>query len=188
MKNICVFCGSNAGAKPEYVQAARNLGRVLATRQITLVYGGARIGTMGELANSVLEASGHVIGVIPESLAHKVAHPGLSDLRVVGTMHERKAMMADLADAFITLPGGLGTFEEFFEILTWAQLRIHDKPSGLLNVCGYYQPLVEFLDYAVTQRFLKPEHRSMVLIDDDPEKLLDQFLTYRPPTVVKWID
>ncbi len=188
MKHICVFCGSSLGVRPEYVQAAKELGQVLASRQITLVYGGARIGTMGQIADAALAAGGQVIGVIPESLAHHVAHPGLTELRVVGTMHERKALMAEMADAFITLPGGLGTFEEFFEIVTWAQLNMHHKPSGLLDVCGYYQPLMTFLDHAVTQRFLKPEHRAMILLDDNPERLLDQFETYRPPTVKKWVD
>jgi uncharacterized protein (TIGR00730 family) len=186
MKHICVFCGSNLGAQPEYVEAARHLGQVLAARQITLVYGGARVGTMGEIADSVLAAGGHVIGVIPQALADKVAHPGLSDLRVVPSMHERKALMADLADGFIALPGGLGTFEEFFEVLTWAQLGMHHKPCGLLNVRGYYQPLMDFLDQAVAQRFLKAEHRAMALIDDDPVRLLDQFRTYRPPSINKW--
>ncbi|MBU1879968.1 MAG: TIGR00730 family Rossman fold protein [Chloroflexi bacterium] len=187
MKRVCVFCGSNLGAKPEYVQAARYLGNVLATRHITLVYGGAGVGTMRALANSVLEAGGQVIGVIPQALADKVAHPGLSDLRIVSSMHERKALMAELADGFITLPGGLGTWEEFFEILTWAQLGMHHKPCGLLDVCQYYQPLVDFLDHAVSQGFLKAEHRSMVLIDDSPERLLAQFAAYHPPTVDKWL-
>ncbi len=188
MKHICVFCGSNLGAQSEYVAAARHLGQVLAARQITLVYGGACAGTMGEIADSVLAAGGHVIGVIPQALVEKVAHRGLSDLRVVASMHERKALMAELADGFIALPGGLGTFEEFFEVLTWAQLGLHHKPCGLLNVCGYYQPLIDFLDHAVAQRFLKAEHRAMALLDDDPERLLDQFTLYRPPPVSKWVE
>ncbi len=186
MKSICVFCGSNLGAQPEYVEAARHLGQVLAQRQITLVYGGARVGTMGEIADSVLAAGGHVIGIIPQALVEKVAHIGLTDLRIVPSMHERKAMMANLADGFIALPGGLGTFEEFFEVLTWAQLGMHHKPCGLLNVCGYYEPLMAFLDHAVAQRFLKAEHRAMALIAEDPARLLDQFAAYRPPLVDKW--
>ncbi len=188
MKHICVFCGSNLGAQPEYVEAARHLGRVLAKRQITLVYGGARVGTMGEIADSVLAAGGHVIGVIPQALAEKVAHTGLSDLRIVPSMHERKALMAELADGFIALPGGLGTFEEFFEVLTWAQLGLHHKPCGLLNVRGYYQPLMAFLDHAVAQHFLKAPHRDMILSDEDPERLLDQFSVYQAPSISKWAD
>ncbi len=186
MKNICVFCGSNAGAQPAYVAAARQLGQVLAQRQITLIYGGARVGTMGEIADSALAAGGHVIGIIPQALAEKVAHPGLTDLRVVPSMHERKALMAELADGFIALPGGLGTLEEFFEVLTWAQLGMHHKPCGLLNVGGYYGPLMDFLDHAVAQRFIKAEHRAMALIDEHPADLLDQFNAYHPPTVDKW--
>ncbi len=186
MNRICVFCGSNPGAAPEYMQAAQNLGRVLAARQLALVYGGAWVGMMGELANSALEAGGHVIGVIPQALADKVAHTSLSDLRIVNSMHERKALMAELADGFVVLPGGLGTLEEFFEVLTWSQLGMHHKPCGLLNVNQYYRQLAEFLDYAVTQRFLKAEHRAMLLMDDDPGSLLDKFDTYQPPTVDKW--
>ncbi|CAG1771802.1 pyrimidine/purine-5'-nucleotide nucleosidase [uncultured bacterium] len=186
MNQICVFCGSNPGADPEYIQATRELGRVLAARHLTLIYGGARVGMMGELANSVLEAGGQVIGVIPQSLADKVAHTGLSDLRIVNSMHERKALMAELADGFVVLPGGFGTLEEFFEVLTWSQLGLHHKPCGLLNVNQYYQRLAEFLDYAVTRQFIKAEHRDMLLIDDDPGKLLDKFDDYQPPLVDKW--
>lgn len=186
MKKICVFCGSNMGANPEYVQAAKNLGSVFAYLQITLVYGGARVGMMGELADSALQAGGQVIGVIPQSLAEKVAHPNLSDLRIVNTMHERKALMAELSDGFIVLPGGLGTLEEFFEILTWSQLGMNNKPCGMLNVNQYYQQLIGFLDYAVTQKFLKMEHRAMLLVDNDPKKLLEKFSVYQPPLVGKW--
>ena len=164
MKQVCVFCGSSSGARPEYIRAARHLGRVLACRNLGLVYGGASVGIMGEIANAVLEEGGEVTGVIPRMLMEKeVAHTGVSDLRIVGSMHERKALMAELADGFIALPGGLGTFEEFFEVLTWEQLGMHQKPCGLLNVGQYYSKLVDFLDYAVFQQFIKAEHRSGVI-------------------------
>ena len=185
-KRICVFCGSNPGAKPEYVQMARQLGRILVKRNIGLVYGGGKVGIMGEIARTVFEEDGEVIGVIPKTLAEKeVAFTKLSDLRVVGSMHERKALMIELADGFIALPGGLGTIEEFFEVLTWAQLGIHQKPCGLLNVCQYYDKITDFLDYAVNQQFVKLEHRSMVLIDENPEALLEKFALYQPPKQTK---
>jgi uncharacterized protein (TIGR00730 family) len=190
MKRICVFCGSSPGAGPEYVEAARRLGRILASKGIGLVYGGAKVGTMGQLASAALEAGGEVIGVIPEQLVMKeVAFTELENLYVVGTMHERKARMVELSDGFIALPGGLGTFEEFFEALTWAQLGIHHKPCGLLNVCGYYDKLIAFLDHAVGQQFVKAEYRTMVLVDKDPEKLLEKFAAYQPPKIDKaaWI-
>ena len=190
MDRICVFCGSSPGARPEYVRAAVQLGETLATRGITLVYGGARVGTMGQLARAALAAGGEVIGVIPRRLVDmEVAYTGLPDLRVVGSMHERKATMADLADAFIALPGGLGTIEEFFEVLTWAQLGMHRKPCGLLNVCGYYDGLIAFLDHAVAERFVEGAHREMVRIAESAEALLEAFETYRPPTASKaaWI-
>jgi len=188
MKRICVFCGSSPGARREYVQAARQLGRVLAERNLSLVYGGSNVGVMGEVANAALQEGGEVIGVIPEKIAKKgVAHTNLSQLHVVDSMHERKSMMADLADAFIALPGGLGTIEEFFEVLTWAQLGIHRKPCGLLDVCRYYNKLLDFLDHAVSQRFLKKEHRSMVLVAETPEMLLQQLQEYQMPRVDKWI-
>ncbi len=182
MKRICVFCGSSPGARQEYVQAARELGQVLTKRNIGLVYGGARVGVMGELASAVLKNGGEVIGVIPQDLVEKeVAFTELADLRVVGSMHERKALMAELADAFIALPGGLGTIEEFFEVLTWAQLGMHHKPCGLLNICQYYDNLMTFLDQAVAEQFIEAEHRSMLLIDESPDALLDQFTRYQPP-------
>jgi uncharacterized protein (TIGR00730 family) len=190
MKRICVFCGSSPGARPEYVEAARRLGRTLASRRIGLVYGGAKVGTMGRLASAALEAGGEVIGVIPERLvAKEVAFTELADLQVVGSMHERKARMVELSDGFIALPGGLGTFEEFFEALTWAQLGLHRKPCGFLNVCGYYDKLIAFLDHAVAQQFVKSEYRAMVLIDEDPEGLLEKFAAYQPPEIDKaaWI-
>ena len=190
MKRICVFCGSSPGAQPAYTQAARQLGQVLAKNKLGLVYGGGNVGLMGEIARVMLAAGGDVIGVIPQGLADKeVAFTELTDLRIVGSMHERKALMAELADGFIALPGGLGTIEEFFEVLTWAQLDIHHKPCGLLNVCQYYSPLMQFLDKTVEQQFVEWEHRSMILIDEDPEALLTKFETYQPPQVDKaaWV-
>ena len=186
MKRLCVFCGSSPGAMPEYSQAARRLGSLLAQRQVGLVYGGGNVGMMGQLAKAVIEQGGEVIGVIPrELLEKKVAYTALSDLRVVGSMHERKALMAELADGFLALPGGLGTLEEFFEVWTWAQLGLHQKPCGLLNICDYYSPLITFLDHLVTQRFLAAAHRSMVMVEEHPEALLEQFDQYRAPIVDK---
>lgn len=174
--------------RPEYVDAARRLGRVLAARGLRLVYGGARVGLMGELADAARHAGGEVVGVIPESLrVREVAHTDLADLRIVPSMHHRKALMADLSDAFIALPGGAGTLEEFFEVWTWAQLGLHRKPCAMLNVGGYFDGLLAFLDTAVRQRFLRPEHRAMVLVDDDPERLLDRCAEYRAPDLPKWI-
>ena len=185
---ICVFCGSNVGANGAYVEAARNLGRLFAREGIALVYGGGSVGLMGELADSVLGAGGEVIGVIPHALwAREVGHRGLTDLRIVETMHERKAMMADLADAFIALPGGLGTLEEIFEIWTWAQLGLHAKPLGFLDVEGFYAPLMNFLDAATRERFVKEPHRAIAIVERDPEALLRRFDTWRPPRVEKWI-
>ena len=179
-KRITVFCGSNLGARPEYALAARGLGRLLAQQKIGLVYGGSGIGTMRELAASALQAGGEVVGVIPRLLVEReIAFGELPDLRVVDSLHERKALMADLGDAFIAMPGGLGTLDEFFEIVSWAQLRIHEKPCGLLNICGYYDRLVEFLDHAVEQQFIKPENRSMIEIDETGEGLLDRLGTGR---------
>jgi uncharacterized protein (TIGR00730 family) len=189
MKRICVFCGSSPGSSPDYIQAAQQLGYTLASRKIGLVYGGAKVGMMGKIAEAVLERQGEVIGVIPKGLVEKeVSFTGLADLRVVASMHERKALMAELSDGFIALPGGLGTLEEFFEVATWAQLGLHLKPCGLLNIRNYYDTLVGFLDHIVDEKFVEPEHRAMILIDDDPEKLLQKFETYQPPMVdkAKW--
>ncbi len=189
MKKICVFCGSGFGTKTEYVQAAKNLGIALINRNIGLVYGGGRVGLMGEIASTVNNKSGSVIGVIPKELFKKeVAYSELSDLRVVDTMHERKALMASISDGFIAMPGGLGTIEEFFEVLTWTQLGFHSKPCGLLNICGYYDQLLKFLDHSVSEKFIEPVHRSMILIDDDPEALLDKFMNYEPLKTdkIKW--
>ncbi len=188
MKSLCVFCGSNAGARPAYAEAARQVGRLLAESGIRLVYGGGNVGLMGILADAALEAGGSVIGVIPEALvAWEVAHTGLADLRIVGSMHERKALMAELADAFVALPGGFGTFEEFFEVLTWAQLGLHPKPCGLLNIGGFYDPLLALIDYAIAERFIRPEHRALVVEAHDPASLFTLLADYQPPSVEKWI-
>ncbi len=190
MKRICVYCGSSPGSRPEYLAAAREMGRELVERGLGLVYGGARVGTMGALASAMLARDGEVIGVIPQGLLEReVAHRGLADLRVAGSMHERKALMAELSDGFIALPGGLGTLDEFFEILTWAQLSLHHKPCGLLNVLGFYTPLLAFLDHVADQRFMNPEYRSILLMADQPGRLLEQFAAYQPPARDKaqWI-
>lgn len=188
IKRICVFCGSNGGNDPLYTEAARTLGTLFAREGIALVYGGGSVGLMGVLANAVLQAGGEVVGVIPHALwAREVGHAGLTDLRIVETMHERKSTMADLADAFIALPGGLGTLEEIFEIWTWAQLGLHAKPVGFLDVNGFFGPLMEFLDGAVAARFLKDEHRSIAIVDPDPESLLHRFDNWQAPRVQKWI-
>lgn len=190
MKHICVFCGSSPGARPEYLRAAAQLGEVLVERGIGLVYGGASVGLMGKLADTVLAGKGNVIGVIPSALLEKeIAHRSLSDLRVVESMHERKALMTELSDGFLAMPGGLGTLDEFLEVLTWAQLGIHLKPCGILNVCGYFDRLVGFLDTAMDQRFITPEHRSMLLVHERPGDLLSLLDSYKPPTVDKaqWI-
>jgi uncharacterized protein (TIGR00730 family) len=172
---ICVFTGSRQGGRAEYADAARSLGRALVLRNFGLVYGGGRVGLMTIIADTVLELGGHVTGVIPENLvAREVVHTGLSELRVVRSMHERKAVMADLADGFIAMPGGIGTLEELFEVLSWAQLGLHNKPCALLNVDGYYRRLIDFLDHAVAEEFLKPKHRSLLLIESEPETLLDR--------------
>lgn len=190
MKRICVFCGSSPGSGPEYLDSAKQLGYTLASKNIGLVYGGARVGIMRKIAESVVEKGGEVIGVIPKGLVEKeVAFTGLADLRVVGSMHERKALMADLSDGFIALPGGLGTIEEFFEVVTWAQLGIHSKPCGLLNVKQYFTRLLDFLDFTVTEKFVEMEHRSMILVDENPGKLLQKFESYHPPGIdkAKWV-
>lgn len=187
-RRICVFCGSNSGTNPAYRDAAVAAGQLLASRNIELVYGGGKIGLMGVLADAVLQANGRVIGVIPESLlAKEVGHAGLTDLRVVKSMHERKAMMADLSNGFIAMPGGFGTFEEFCEVVTWSQLGIHAKPCGLLNVEGYYDPLLELFDHAVREGFLRQENRQIVLADPVPQSLLEKMARFRAPTVGKWI-
>jgi uncharacterized protein (TIGR00730 family) len=189
MKRVCVYCGSNVGSHPDYAEAAKHLARALVKRNIDLVYGGASVGVMGVLADIVLAEGGYVIGIIPQTLVDReVAHPGLSELRVVTSMHERKTLMAELSDGFIALPGGLGTLEEIFEVLTWAQLGLHRKPCGLLNIRAYYRRLVDFLDHAVAEQFLNAVYRSMVLVEEQPERLLERFNSYRAPAVARWVD
>jgi uncharacterized protein (TIGR00730 family) len=186
---LAIFCGSNSGARPDYVEATRSLGRLLAERGIGIVYGGSSVGLMAVLADTMLDELGDVIGVIPRMLVEReVANKALTDLRIVESMHQRKALMAELADGFIALPGGIGTLEEFFEIWTWAQLGMHDKPCGLLNVAGYFDPLLEFLDRAVAEKFVREVHRKMVIVESDPVALLSRFEAYEPPRVVKWIN
>lgn len=189
LHRVCVYCGSSPGRLPIYREAAAELGRVLVQRNIALVYGGAGIGVMGAIADAVMENGGEAIGVIPQSLAtREVAHTQLSELIVVTSMHERKAMMAELSDAFVALPGGWGTFEELFEMLTWAQLGIHQKPCGVLNVSGYYDHLSLFLQHAMDERFVREEYQSMMIMEQQPEALLDRFNNYQPPQVHKWIE
>jgi uncharacterized protein (TIGR00730 family) len=187
MKRVCVNCGSNPGFNGIYAETARKLGNALVDHNLELIYGGAEVGLMGEVANAVLQAGGAAIGVIPRFLADRVSHRGLTELHIVGTMHERKQMMAELSDAFIALPGGFGTLEEITEILTWAQLGFHKKPCGLLNVAGYYDSFLSFLDHAVAEGFMKQEHRDMLLVSDDPATLLERFRSYTAPKVEKWM-
>lgn len=188
MKYICVFCGSSMGVKPAYKQAAIALGKALAQRKLGLVYGGGNVGLMGTVADATLAAGGEVIGVIPDFMvAKEIAHTGLTQLHIVESMHERKTMMAQLSDAFVALPGGYGTLEEFCEILTWAQLGLHQKPFAVFNIKGYYDSLLKFLDQAVTEEFLRPIHRSLVLEASEPENLLDLLANYQPQNVDKWI-
>jgi len=188
MKRICVFAGSSTGVRDEYRAAAQELGRVLVERGIGLVYGGARVGLMGVLADAVLAGRGDVTGVMPDALvAKEVAHAGLPDLRVVSSMHERKALMADLADGFIALPGGWGTWEEFFEVLTWGQLGLHEKPCGLVNVQGYFNPMLAAVSHSIAEGFVRPENRSMIATASSADALIDAMHDYRPQRVTKWI-
>lgn len=187
MKRVCVYCGSSPGKHTSYRDAAESLGQVLARRRIALVYGGASVGVMGAVADAVVSAGGEAFGVIPESLmSFEVAHRGLTELIVVDSMHTRKARMADLSDAFIALPGGLGTLEELFEMLTWSQLRFHQKPVGLLNVDGFYDGLLAFLDGTVDAGFVRQEHRDNLIVGDDPEQLLADLADWSPPDIDKW--
>ena len=182
MKRICVYCGSNGGSKLTYLTAAKQLGVLLAEKGIGLVYGGGDIGMMGAVADGALSRGGEAIGVTPGMFVEMgVIHQGLTDLKVVDTMHERKAMMAELSDGFIALPGGLGTFEELFEALTWAQLGLHQKPCGILNVDGYFTRLVEFLEHAVQEQFIKESHNKMLIVAELPEELLEKMMNYTPP-------
>jgi uncharacterized protein (TIGR00730 family) len=189
MKRVCVFAGSSLGSRPAYGSLARELGAALAVHRIDLVYGGARVGLMGIVADAVLAGGGQVIGVIPAALvAREVAHNGLTDLRIVNSMHERKALMADLADAFIAVPGGWGTCDEFFEVLTWGQLGLHRKPCGLLNVDGYFDRLLAFVAHSIDEGFVRPEHGKLISVADDSQALLDLLETNEPPVVEKWLD
>jgi uncharacterized protein (TIGR00730 family) len=189
MRSICVFCGSSSGNDLAYEDAACSLGETLAESGITLVYGGGHVGLMGVVANAALASGGEAVGVIPHSLVEReIAHNGLTDLHVVGSMHERKAMMSELSEGFIALPGGTGTMEEFFEVLTWAQLGEHGKPCGLLNVAEYYDPLLAVFDHMVANGFLSEANRSFVLVEKEPSALLGRFDEYRPPQTPKWID
>jgi uncharacterized protein (TIGR00730 family) len=188
MKRICVFCGSSPGFDACYVDMAKQLGRAIVAKKCGLVYGGSGIGLMGSIADTVMEAGGEVIGVIPESFAGRVSHRRLTKLHIADSMHERKTMMFNLSDAFIALPGGLGTLEEVLEVLTWAQLGFHRKPCGLINVGGYFDSLLKFLDNAVSRGFIKREHLDMLLVSDDPEDMLGTMGAYRAPEVGKWPD
>mgnify|MGYP001169373886 FL=1 len=189
MKKVCVYCGSGSGQGESYLKSARELGEELLRRGIDLVYGGASIGLMGELANTILRGGGAVTGVMPVGLFRReVPHHDLTEMIEVRTMHERKAIMADLADAFIALPGGFGTIEELFEILTWSQLKIHNKPCGILNTAGYYDKLSEFLTYAVDQQFIRAQHSTMITWSESPAELLDLFENYCPPAETKWLN
>jgi uncharacterized protein (TIGR00730 family) len=189
LRRLCVFCGSSVGFRPEYAEAARSVGKLLATRGIGLVYGGSNAGLMKQLADSCLAAGGEVIGVIPQSLVDKErAHHGITKLYIVQSMHERKAMMADVADGFLALPGGFGTWEEFCEVLTWSQLGLQNKACAILNVLGYYDALLDLADRAVEEGFLLPVHRRMLLAGDDPERLVDDLESFVAPVVEKWLD
>ena len=190
IKNVCVFCGSSPGSKPDYLRAAEELGKEIAFRKMSLIYGGASVGLMGMVARTVLEAGGRVVGVIPESLKdQEIAQEGLLEMYIVSSMHERKAKMAEFSDAFIALPGGFGTFEEFFEMITWAQLGIHDKPCGLLNISGYYDKLLSFLDDAVTEGFIYGLHRDMILTANKPSQLIEKLQSYKPVrhNKIQWV-
>jgi uncharacterized protein (TIGR00730 family) len=185
---LCVFCGSNAGYDPRFIEASRALGQALAANGIDLVYGGASVGLMGAVADAAMGSGGKVIGIMPRALVEKeIAHKGLADLRVVGSMHERKALMAELSDGFVALPGGIGTLEELFEVWTWAQLGHHAKPCALFNVAGFYDGLTAFVDQVVGHGFMKPAHRDMLVVADTLPVLLDRLRSYTPPVVTKWI-
>ena len=188
IRTVCVYCGSSPGRQAGYIAAARALAVVLVERGIGLVYGGGRVGLMGAIADAVVAAGGHVTGVIPRALASKeVAHDALSELIVTESMHTRKNIMADRADAFVALPGGIGTLEELFEVWTWSQLGFHEKPCGVLNVEGYFDGLIGFIDHAVNEQYLRPSHRDILLVDRDPGALLDRLAAYEPPDIPKWI-
>jgi uncharacterized protein (TIGR00730 family) len=187
MNRLCVYCGSSAGAGDDYAATAKELGRLLVQQEIGLVYGGSNLGLMGTIADTVLEGGGNVTGIIPQALHGKeIAHSGLTELHVVDSMHERKSLMAVLSDGFIAMPGGFGTLEEIIEVITWGQLGFHDKPCGLLNVSGYFDKLLAFLDHSRAEGFLRAQHRNMLLVATTPADLLAQFTDYAPPTIEKW--
>jgi uncharacterized protein (TIGR00730 family) len=190
LRRVCVFCGSSPGARPSYGEATEELARLLVAEGIGLVYGGGQVGLMGRLADTVLAEGGEITGVMPEALvAKEIGHPGLNDLRVVDSMHERKALMADLSDAFVALPGGLGTLEELFEVYTWSQLGLHSKPCALLDVDGYYDGIATFLSHAVEERFVREDHRAMLIVESEPRAMLERLRRFEPAAVVpKWID
>lgn len=189
ISSVCVFCGSSFGARESYREAAVAMGQAIAKHGCRLVYGGGRVGLMGTVADAAMKAGGEVIGVIPEKLQDlEVGHAGLTELHVVKSMHERKALMAELSDGFVNLPGGIGTLEEMFEVWTWAQLGYHEKPVALLNTDGFYDPLLAFISHQVSEKFLRQENRDMVLVDRDPDALLDALIAYRPHHVQKWIE
>jgi uncharacterized protein (TIGR00730 family) len=189
VRRICVYAGSNAGGRPEYAEAAAELARAMAARGIGLVFGGGRVGLMGVLADTILAEGGEAIGVIPQALMDReVGHAGLTELRVVGSMHERKALMAELSDAFVAVPGGIGTLEELIEVFTWSQLGIHAKPIGVLDALGFYAGLEQFLDHMVGERFLRAEHRATLVSESDPGALLDRLETAEPVRMDKWLD
>ena len=186
---LCVFCGSSTGLDPAFASAARTLATELAARGIDVVYGGGNVGLMGIVADAALAAGGRVIGVIPHALVtRELAHQGLSEIHVVDSMHERKALMSSLSDGFIALPGGFGTLEEFCEAVTWTQLGVHAKPCGLLNVAGFYDGLLAFLEHALDEEFLRPTHREIVVSDADPIRLIDRVIAWQPPLIAKWIE
>jgi len=189
MKNICVYCGSNPGRQEAYASAARELAKTLVESNLGLVYGGASVGIMGLIADTMLQLGGRAIGVIPEALMRKeIAHKSLTELHVTKSMHERKTLMAELSDGFIAMPGGIGTLEEIFEVWTWAQLGFHAKPCGLLNVAGYYDALTSFLEHAVTEQFVKPAHHATLIVERHPQRLLERFANHVPPSVQKWVE
>jgi uncharacterized protein (TIGR00730 family) len=189
VRRVCVYAGSNPGSDPAYADAARALAALMAERGLGLVYGGGKVGLMGVLADTILEHGGEAIGVMPQALIDReIGHPNLTELKVVDSMHERKALMAELADAFVALPGGIGTLEELIEVYTWSQLGIHDKACGVLNVRGYYDGLAAFLDHAVQEGFLRAQHRAVLTVAEEPEELLDALANYTPPRVGKWLE
>ena len=189
IKRICVFCGSNPGTRPAYTEFAQQLGKVIVSHGMGLVYGGGSIGLMGIIADTVLKEKGEVIGVIPHALSSKeFAHTGLTELRLVSSMHERKAMMVELSDAFIAMPGGFGTFDELFEVLTWAQLGLHAKPIGLLNAKGYFDLLLKFINQVLAEGFIQEKHRHLIIASNDPEKLLRSLISYKPAKLPKFIN